>query len=309
MQLDIQKFINNCELCQNSKYERNPYKIPDQLTPNPKHPFDIVHIDILTLNKEKYLTMIDAFTKFAICKSLKHTTSINIVEKLIKIFSLYLVPNQIVSDNGVEFKNELLKNFLNGYNIKLHITSTANPQSNGLIERFHSTLIEHLRIIEQRKEFNNLPTKKKICLALVAYNNSLNSTKYSPTETLFGNETGNKITNFDNVEHDYLNIWKENLQQIREKVQERNKINKLKRFLKQNETKDQNIEIQDKDIMVKENPRLLTKFKKPLYKKQQVVSVNKKRNTIKITDGRKFKINKLKRKRLFVSGTPAGGQK
>jgi len=79
--------------------------------------------------------------------------------------------------------------------------------------------------------------------------------------------------------------------------------------LKQNETKDQNIEIQDKDIMVKENPRLLTKFKKPLYKKQQVVSVNKKRKTIKITDGRKFKINKLKRKRLFVPGTPAGGQK
>ena len=69
---DIQKFINNCEICQLNKYERNPYQLNDNLTKTPKFPFDIIHLDTITLENEKYLTIIDSFSKFAQIYYLNH---------------------------------------------------------------------------------------------------------------------------------------------------------------------------------------------------------------------------------------------
>lgn len=48
------------------------------------------------------------------------------------------IPRQIMSDNGLEFKNELHK-------IRIRCISSQHPESNDLIERFHSTLIKHIR--------------------------------------------------------------------------------------------------------------------------------------------------------------------
>ena len=62
---DIQKTINNCEICQQNKYERKPFKIDDNLTQTPTKPFQKVNIDTLTLERKKYLTIIDQFSKFA----------------------------------------------------------------------------------------------------------------------------------------------------------------------------------------------------------------------------------------------------
>lgn len=55
---DLQKYINNCEFCQITKYERDLYEIADKLTPNPDFPFDSMHLYILTFTQEKYLTII-----------------------------------------------------------------------------------------------------------------------------------------------------------------------------------------------------------------------------------------------------------
>lgn len=46
----IQKFINNCEVCNKAKYERQPYKIPLQKTETPHKPNQIIHIDIWYAN-------------------------------------------------------------------------------------------------------------------------------------------------------------------------------------------------------------------------------------------------------------------
>lgn len=69
------------------KSKRYPYQIPGKLTPNPKFPFDTIHFYILTLDKEKYLTIITSFAKFATRKYLMTTTSVDIAETLIKYFA------------------------------------------------------------------------------------------------------------------------------------------------------------------------------------------------------------------------------
>lgn len=62
----ITQFINNCDICNKEKYERNPVKQKFQITETPDRPGQIIHIDVFySLNKTLFLTFIDKFSKFA----------------------------------------------------------------------------------------------------------------------------------------------------------------------------------------------------------------------------------------------------
>ena len=45
----IQTYINDCEICQISKYDRNPVKMQMNITPTATKPFKIMHLDTYTL--------------------------------------------------------------------------------------------------------------------------------------------------------------------------------------------------------------------------------------------------------------------
>lgn len=306
MFLSIQKYINNCDICQQNKYERNPYQLPDNLTPSPKFPFDILHIDTLTLENKKYLTLIDSFSKFAQLTYLQTLSATHITNGLIKYFSQYQIPNEIIFDSGTEFNNNLVKDLLKSYNIKIHMTCVDNPKSNGLIEKFHSTIIEHLRILNQRQHFKEEKILKKIQLALIAYNNSINSTtKFTPNEILFGSEKDNEILKFKNSNEDYLQEWQYKINLLKEKVNENIKTEKDKRHLKQ---KPANINLENlklNNVLIKEGKRRIQKIKKPLFKIHKIENYNPKLGTIRINPNKRHKIDKIKRKRLFVADASA----
>ena len=81
-----------------------------------------------------------------------------------------------------------------------------NPKSNGIVERFHSTLIEHLRIINQRTELKNISFQNKINMAIIAYNNSINLiTRLTPNEILFGKEKKYNPFKVNVNNNDYIN--------------------------------------------------------------------------------------------------------
>jgi len=190
---DIQKCINKCDICQNNKYERKPFQTNDNLTQTPSKPFENMNIDTLTLERKKYLTIIDQFSKFAQIYYLKNCNATTmIVDKLISYFNNYTVPDEITYDAGTEFNNNLIKELLKMYKITPHVICVSNPKSNGIMEKFHCTIIEHLRVINQRNEFKNESKENKIKSAIIAYNESINQiTKYTPKEILFSKTKNN----------------------------------------------------------------------------------------------------------------------
>ena len=113
MLTDVQKFINNCEICLNNKYERQPIQIDDNLTVTPSKPFQKINVDTLTLERKKYLTIIDAFSKYAQVYYLKNPNATTIADALIKIFNNYKVPEEITHDAGTKFNNNLVKELIN----------------------------------------------------------------------------------------------------------------------------------------------------------------------------------------------------
>ena len=59
---------------------------------------------------------------------------------LTEIFSRYGAPLQLVSDNGKENVNEVLRETLHSLNIQHITTSSYHPESNAKVERFHQFL-------------------------------------------------------------------------------------------------------------------------------------------------------------------------
>uniref|UniRef100_A0A0K8S4R0 RNA-directed DNA polymerase n=1 Tax=Lygus hesperus TaxID=30085 RepID=A0A0K8S4R0_LYGHE len=213
----ITNVINRCELCLKCKYERKPLKPAFNITYTPSKPFETVHIDTLTIEKQKFLTVIDKFSKYAQAYPLKSLTSVEITRKLLTFISHHGNPLEIIMDNGNEFSSSIIKEFLNVQNIQIHYTSTQIPNSNSPIERFHSTIIELIRLMSESNEFKNTSIKEKFKYAIISYNNSIHtSTGITPYEIIngtFGSKTPippdveTKLTNIYISEHkDRVNI-------------------------------------------------------------------------------------------------------
>ncbi|ERL95776.1 hypothetical protein D910_00290, partial [Dendroctonus ponderosae] len=147
-------------------------------------------------------------------------TSIEICKNLLQYFSFYGLPERIISDNGTEFKNAISK-------IDIHFTTPFHHESNSLVERFHSTLIEHLRILRTRFKSGNIETLMQY--ALVAYNNSIHSsTHFTPFEITFGHTNSLDPCYLINLSFysDYVLTHREKLQHLYKDLQNKLEIRK-----------------------------------------------------------------------------------
>lgn len=86
MRNSIHTYINTCDICQRTKYERVPIKTGISITPTPTKPFEIIHLDTLKIQKEIFLTIIDSFSKVASIYKLPSLKSIDTVSKVIQFF-------------------------------------------------------------------------------------------------------------------------------------------------------------------------------------------------------------------------------
>lgn len=181
----ITKYINECNVCGCAKYDRNPIQQRFRIVAPPTKPFEIVHLDLLSIDTQKYLTIVDAFSKYAQAYPLRDSTAISVVQALLRFSTHHGIPMTVVTDQGPEFTNQIFLEFMRLHRINHHKILAYSPNENGIIERFHSTLLEHLRLLklEQRGE----SVTHLIAYAILAYNSSIHSfTKCRPLDLITG---------------------------------------------------------------------------------------------------------------------------
>lgn len=279
----IQNYINNCEICQITKYDRKPLKLKYNITPTAVRPFQIIHIDSITLENVKFLTIIDSFSKYAQAYKLQSATGIAVTSKLIKYFSHHCIPEQIVSDNGLEVKNSIIKELLAVHKIKLHFISSQHPESNGLIERFHSTLIEHIRLLNNQDEYKNDYIEHKVDYALLAYNNTVHSvTNLKPYEVITGHLKTESPFNIDidqRLMNNYILNHRDKIKLLYSDLNKRIQNTKENVISKINEDRESLPEIPE-DIYVKNKQKQGKTLNK--YKRETLRKINPKLKTGKI---------------------------
>ena len=150
----IHKYITNSALCKSERVGTQVY--PLQVIDIPDRPFDKIAItlvsdlNISTSGNQHILTITDYLTGLPEACPIPDKKADNIVcvFKITNYLPIHMFPHFILSDNGTEFKNQLMDNVLKQLGIDCIFSTPYNPQSNGKLEVFHKYL---------------KPTLKKLC--------------------------------------------------------------------------------------------------------------------------------------------------
>lgn len=68
-------------------------------------PFQMIHLDTVTLENSKFLTIIVSYSKYAQSYLINSSHGIEIANKLVRYLTHDRIPEQIISDNGLWFVN------------------------------------------------------------------------------------------------------------------------------------------------------------------------------------------------------------
>ncbi|KAL0810525.1 hypothetical protein ABMA28_010646 [Loxostege sticticalis] len=209
----VKKYVSSCLEC---SYHKIPTgKRQGMLHPIPKidRPFHTVHMDHL-----------GPFSKSTI-RVLNH------------YFSLFGIPNRLISDRGTSFTSKIFKDFVNGLGIKHVLNAVATPRANGQVERYNRTILASLAVKNHNCKENEWDTHlEEIQLGL---NTTINQgTGKSPAEILFGIKLRAKSDGIvaSLIDQAEVGNSQESLHDIREEVN--TKINKEQK--KQKERFDRN---------------------------------------------------------------------
>ena len=142
--------VKNCVSCagkNKNKLKREPPKQIITFCPRQRYIMYITELplELKSNNKYAYLfNIIDHFSKFGMSYLIENKKSSTIYKNLKFALDCNGFPYEIGSDNGKEFRNELIENYLKSKNIKYIHGMPYNPHSQGVVERFHKTIKDGL---------------------------------------------------------------------------------------------------------------------------------------------------------------------
>lgn len=123
MKEQVTKFINECTICGQAKYDRKPIRQQFNIVPPAIKPFEIVHMDLFTVQSEKYVTIIDVFSKYGQAYHLRDGTALSVIQALLQYSTHHGLPLTIITDQGTEFTNQMFAEFIRVHKITHHKTS------------------------------------------------------------------------------------------------------------------------------------------------------------------------------------------
>lgn len=168
------KLTVTIENCRENKYQRRPVKTEVASTPIPDYPGQILHMDILITNKSHFLTCIDKFSKFATTIPIASRNSLDVKTALLQIMNKFKNVKLVVSDNERSFQSNTIGTFLRDhFNAEQFFIPPMHSESNGQVERFHSTLLEIARCVKAQRHIDDI--LEVILLATLKYNNTVHS--------------------------------------------------------------------------------------------------------------------------------------
>lgn len=213
MKTAVQNFVKTCQICQQVKPDR--VKLPGKLQPLPvpSATWKIASMDFveglpMSGAANCILVVVDSFTKYGHFIPLKHPFSAFGVAKLFMqhIYRLHGLPKSIISDRDRIFTSHFWKELFTLADVKLQMSSSYHPQSDGQTELLNQTMETYLRCF-----VNACPTKWSNWLLLVEfwYNSCYHSAiGRSLFEALYGYSPRHfGISALDSVQSTELSTW------------------------------------------------------------------------------------------------------
>lgn len=192
---DVKKFVPTCGVCQRTKpRQHKPFGYLAPL-PVPERPFQEISMDFVTglpavtpqgKKRDAILVVVCRFTKYALyipCSSA--LTAEGLAQVLwVHVFSVYGLPDGIVSDRGSLFTSKFWTTLCSLLSVERRLSTAFHPQTDGQTERQNQNLEHFLRAfctLQQDDWVDQLP------LAQYTYNTAWHSAiRQTPSIALMG---------------------------------------------------------------------------------------------------------------------------
>ncbi|GJT49302.1 retrovirus-related pol polyprotein from transposon TNT 1-94 [Tanacetum coccineum] len=142
-----------CPSCEQGKSKRASH--PPKPVPNSKKRLHLLHMDlcgpmrIASINGKRYvLVIVDDYSRYTWVHFLRSKDEApEVIKTFLKRITVLLQAPVIIvrTDNGTEFKNQVLQEYFNSVGISHQTSSVRTPQQNGVVERRNRTLVEAAR--------------------------------------------------------------------------------------------------------------------------------------------------------------------
>ena len=208
IEIITKEYTSQCPECYKNFYSRKIITSPKIIYDEGPH-YRLL-VDITYLDKKYYsnkinykyiIDCIDHFRKFYwayLIRDKSAKTALNKIKNFIGINKKQII---IQTDNGLEFKNQLIENYLKNEGIHHVLSRPHHPQTNGCLERYHRELHKFMKnYLDKIKDFEEGDIED----ALDEYIRYHNSTKKSSTRYI-----PNDIRDLDNA--DLINIILNNI--------------------------------------------------------------------------------------------------
>ncbi|UYV69334.1 hypothetical protein LAZ67_6003264 [Cordylochernes scorpioides] len=190
MSKDIKQKVKTCPTCQLTKRPVGPTYGELSQPPEAKKPFDLLSLDTIAGfakygNTKIYLpVVVDHFSRYAWTFPSK-STSIITYQQVLKRVLQDGSPKRLLTDRAPAFTSPKFRSFLLNRNIHPLLTTSNNPQANGLCERLNATLTGKLRLLHL--ENPKIAWTKLVKRVTIIYNKTPHSTTgFPPIYLMFG---------------------------------------------------------------------------------------------------------------------------
>ena len=204
---ELNKYVSECTICQTRSLQKISQPLHE--TDIPPYPMAKLSLDLsgpypTTLSGNKYIiAFVDWFSGWPEAFAVPDKTADTVAQLIIEeIFPRHGCALQIVSDNGTENVNRIVKETLAKLKIDHVLTSVYHPQSNAKVERFHRTLHDVLakKIADNQQTWDLFLNQ---ALAAIRFNVS-ESSRFSPFFLLYNRDVVLPIDNILKPRRKYL---------------------------------------------------------------------------------------------------------
>lgn len=192
MAAQVRSYISKCDICKETKAPNITLRPPMGLHVGVDSPFQRLYIDLLgpyprsKAGNVSLFIVVDQLSKFVCLKPLRKADARSIISFLeADVFHLFGVPENIVTDNGVQFLSREFESFLNMNGVKHTTTATHSPQANAS-ERVNRSILAAVRayIADDHRNWD-----VNISVIASSLRNSVHeSIGYSPHFVVFGRQ-------------------------------------------------------------------------------------------------------------------------